>query len=58
MSEEEVRKLRDNIYGPCSDSNWEQCSKPFVDTKTGYHGGWLREENIKWLKDNQPKNKI
>lgn len=53
MSESEVRQLRANIFGECSDKNWEHC-REFTDEK-GVHG-WMTPENIKWLKDNQPTN--
>lgn len=43
MSEAEVRKLRDNIYGPSSDGNWDACKE-----------NWMRPKEIKWLQDNQP----
>lgn len=43
MSEAEVRRLRDAIYGPGSDRNWLNC-----------RDGWLKPENIAWLIEHQP----
>ncbi len=43
ISESEVRKLRDNIYGPCTDKNWEECK---------VH--WMHEDAIEWLRVKQP----
>lgn len=45
-TEAEVRALRDNIYGPGTDNNWENCKDD-----------WMTPENIQWLRDNQPKGK-
>ncbi len=49
MTEQEVRKLRDNIYGQKpqnrTDKGWEGCME-----------NWMKPENIEWLK-NQPQNK-
>jgi hypothetical protein len=44
MSEQEVRKLRANIYGECTDKNWAYCKD-----------AWMKPENIQWLK-RQPQN--
>lgn len=35
-----VRKLRDLVYGPGSDNNWEGCKQ-----------NWLRAEETAWLED-------
>ena len=42
-SDTELRKLRANVYGECSDKNWEHCREE-----------WARETNVKWLKGKQP----
>jgi hypothetical protein len=44
--EAEVRRLRDNIYGPCTDNNWENCKDK-----------WMQPERIQWLRDHQPSTK-
>jgi hypothetical protein len=55
FTEAEVRQLRDNVYGtPSTDANWNH-AKLFVDSKSGYNGGWMRAENIHWLIQNQPR---
>lgn len=46
LTEAEVRELRNKIYGPTSDNNWESCKK-----------NWLTLENRRWLVDNQNKKK-
>lgn len=45
-TEAEVRALRDAIYGPGSDNNWDNCKE-----------AWMRPENIAWLRANQPRGK-
>jgi hypothetical protein len=39
--EKELRQLRDNIYGPQTDRNWESCRENWAKMK-------------QWLIDNQP----
>lgn len=53
--EADVRQLRDNIYGACTDKNWE-ASRSFI-YPNGRTGGWMAPDNIKWLLANQPKKK-
>lgn len=49
-SESQIRRLRDNLYGPlpehCTDSGWEHCRER-----------WMTPENVQWLLENQPKTK-
>lgn len=40
MSEVDVRKLRAQVYGECSDKNWEEVRH-----------NWMRADSIRWLKD-------
>lgn len=46
-TEQEVRKLRDTIYGPeakyCTAEGWEACK-----------ANWMRPENVEWLREHQP----
>jgi hypothetical protein len=42
--EKRIRELRDNIYGPGSDNNWEACK---------HH--WMTFEGVRFLRDHQPK---
>ena len=44
-SEAEVRQLRANIYGECTENNWVYCKEK-----------WMMPENIQWLKEHQPKS--
>lgn len=44
--EQEALRLRDNIYGPQSEKNWEHCRE-----------FWMRPENLAWLRLHQPKRK-
>lgn len=44
LTEAEVRKLRDNIYGVHDDKNWNLCKK-----------NWMRTDATQWLIRNQPK---
>lgn len=50
VSEAEVRRLRDNVYGPTSDDGWRACGP-----------NWQKPENIQWLRsrpaNQQPKPK-
>jgi hypothetical protein len=39
VSEEEVRRLRDNVYGRCDDHTWRVCGP-----------NWCKPENIRWLR--------
>jgi hypothetical protein len=50
LTEQQVRKLRDNVYGylfgppsPISDHEWEACKAK-----------WMEPDEIRWLLDNQP----
>ena len=43
VSEAEVRRLRDNIYGHHSDQGWDACK-----------AGWMKPENVQWLREHQP----
>lgn len=45
MNESQARVLRDRVYGPCSDKNWEACKEH-----------WLKPDAIEWLK-NRKENK-
>ena len=40
IREKAVRSMRDRVYGPTTDNNWESCKE-----------NWLRPEQIKWLED-------
>ena len=40
MTEHRVRAMRDVIYGPCSDHNWNECKS-----------NCLREDSVEWLKN-------
>lgn len=42
LEEGEVRALRDALYGPCTDNNWEHCKH-----------NWMRPDSIKWLMERQ-----
>lgn len=44
LTEKDIRKLRDNIYGKGSDKNWETCKH-----------NWMTPDGIKWLIKNQSK---
>jgi len=44
LTENEVRELRDAIYGPCENESWEQVK-----------ANWMKTENIRWLQQNQWK---
>lgn len=44
-TESEVRQLRDNIYGPQSEKEWQACK---------HH--WLADDQIYWLKRHQPQD--
>ena len=35
----EVRALRDAVYGPQTDHEWEQCK-----------GHWMRPDSVEWLR--------
>ena len=37
----EARALRDIIYGPCTEGNWEACKDL-----------WLSPDNLRWLRAN------
>jgi hypothetical protein len=38
--EDEVRELRDKVYGPQTDNEWEQCKH-----------NWLRPDSVEWLRE-------
>lgn len=40
LTEAEVRALRDRVYGPTTDKNWEECKTE-----------WLKPEEVKWLRE-------
>ena len=40
-----VRRLRENIYGVCSDKGWLYV-KP----------NWSTRDNVRWLEEHQPKS--
>lgn len=46
LSEQEIRTLRNNIYGvgPADNNNWEGCKK-----------NWMRPDSVEWLIEHQPK---
>jgi len=44
MSESEVRKLRDTVYGHSSDAGWEACKE-----------NWMRPDSVEWLKKEAAK---
>jgi len=46
LTETEIRQLRDNIFGPSKDNNWEACREH-----------WMRPADVAWLLKHQPKDK-
>ena len=44
LTEEEVRALRDAIFGPSKDDNWKACKE-----------NWMKPHAIKWLIDENKK---
>lgn len=38
FTEAAIRRMRDTIYGPCTDKNWEACKH-----------NWFRADSIEWL---------
>lgn len=41
MSENEIRELRDRVFGiPSTDNNWIGCRE-----------NWMRPENVRWLRE-------
>jgi len=39
-SESKVRRMRDRIYGPCTDLTWWGCKD-----------WWMRQDEVKWLEE-------
>jgi hypothetical protein len=39
-TEDEVRELRDKVYGPQTDKEWEQCKH-----------NWMRPDSVEWLRE-------
>jgi len=39
MEENVVREMRDAVYGPQTDNNWEACRE-----------NWMRTDSIRWLR--------
>lgn len=44
MTESDIRKMRDNIYGPGTDKNWDDCKESW---KQPGSVDWLMNENAK-----------